>query len=233
MSTASITASDVRLRNAVVRQFDWDPEVDTSAIGVAAKDGVVTLTGFIDTYTGKLAAERLAKRLRGVRAVANDITVRHRVERTDPDVALDVANRLAHVPALASRVQAAVHSGHVTLTGTVEWLYQRDQAAEVLHHIRGISAILNHIVVEPKAAPRDLERRIVRAFHLDADLDAHHIHVAVDRHTVRLTGTTHSWTQREAAERAAAGAPGITRVDNQIIVAPLELPAAEGEDELC
>ena len=94
MSTATITATDVRLRNAVVRQLDWDPEVDASAIGVAARDGVVTLTGFIDSYAGKLAAERVLKRVRGVRAVANDITVRLLVERTDADIARDTLQAL-------------------------------------------------------------------------------------------------------------------------------------------
>ena len=114
MSTATITATDVRLRNAVVRQLDWDPEVDASAIGVAARDGVVTLTGFIDSYAGKLAAERVLKRVRGVRAVANDIRVRLLVERTDADIARDALLALRVVPALADTVVVTVHNGRVT-----------------------------------------------------------------------------------------------------------------------
>src|SRR5687767_2042592 len=100
MTTASISHRDVRLRDDVVRQLDWDPEVNASAIGVAAGDGVVTLTGFIDTYTGKLAAERAVKRIRGVRAVANDITVRLAAGRTDTDIARDAAQALMPIPAL-------------------------------------------------------------------------------------------------------------------------------------
>ena len=116
MSTATITDTDVRLRNAVVRQLDWDPEVDASAVGVAARDGVVTLTGFIDSYAGKLAAERVVKRVRGVRAVANDIKVRLVIEQTDADIARDTLLALKVVPVFADNVMATVHNGRVTLT---------------------------------------------------------------------------------------------------------------------
>ena len=94
MATLTLTGTDVRLRNFVIRELDWDPDVDAGAIGVTAQNGIVTLTGFIDTYSGKLAAERVAKRVRGVRGVANDITVRLTVERTDPDFAADAAAAL-------------------------------------------------------------------------------------------------------------------------------------------
>src|SRR6188472_1132701 len=103
-----------------MRQLDWDPEVDGSAVGVAARNGTVTLTGFIDTYAGKLAAERVAKRVHGVRAVANDIEVRLRLERTDPDIAQDAARALQLHSAVPETVQAAVHNGHLTLTGRVQ-----------------------------------------------------------------------------------------------------------------
>jgi osmotically-inducible protein OsmY len=233
MTTESITHIDVRLRNSVVRQLDWDPEVDASAIGVAAKDGVVTLTGFIDSYAGKLAAERVAKRVRGVRAVANDITVRLRVERTDADIAHDAAQTLKLIPALADKVQAAVHSGHITLTGTVEWLYQRQQAENVVRPIHGVVGIFNHITVTPKTGQRDVQRRIVRALHRNADIDAQHITVTVDDDVVILRGTVGSWMQRDAVERAAGSAPGIRSVDNQIVVVPAEPHEFEPPDEIC
>lgn len=233
MTTASITHTDVRLRNAIVRQLDWDPEVDASAIGVAAQDGVVTLTGFIDSYAGKLAAERVAKRVRGVRAVANDVAVRARLDRTDTDIARDAAQALKLIPALADNVQAAVHDGHVTLTGTVEWLYQREDAETAIRHIRGIRGIFNHVAVTPKAGERDVQRRIVRALHRNADIDVQHIAVTVTDDTVILTGTVSSWMQYDAAERAAGSAPGITRVDNQIVVVPAEPHELEPPDEIC
>lgn len=232
MSTATITETDVRLRNAVIRQLDWDPEVDASAIGVAAKGGIVTLTGFVDTYAGKLAAERIVKRIRGVRAVANDIVVRLRVERTDADIASDVAQALRLVPALADRVQAAVHNGRVTLTGTVEWLFHIAEADKAVRHIRGVVDVFNHVNVAPKSGQRDVQRRIVRALHQNADVDARRIRVSVEGDVVTLKGTVETWSQREAAQLAAASAPGMMRVDNQVIVEPGEPHHFEESDEI-
>ena len=233
MTTAIIAHTDIRLRDAVVRQLDWDPEVNASAIGVAAKDGVVTLTGFIDTYTGKLAAERVAKQVRGVRAVANDITVRLLVGRTDPDIAYDAAQALKLRPSLAENVQAVVHSGRVTLTGAVQWMFQRDHAADAVAHVPGVLGVSNHITVNPKARLRSVQRRIVRALHRNADLDARHMSVIVSDDVVTLKGTVGSWMQRDAAERAAGSAPGIRRVDNEIVVEPREPHEFEPPDEMC
>lgn len=233
MSTATITETDVRLRNAVVRQLDWDPEVDASAIGVTAKEGIVTLTGFVDTYASKLAAERIVKRVRGVRAVANDITVRVRVERTDADIAHDAAQALELVPGLADNVQAAVHNGHVTLTGTVEWLFQTEQAANAVRHIWGVVGVFNHVTVRPRSGERDIHRRIVRVLHQNADIDARRIHVTLETDVVTLKGTVESWTQREAAEHAAGSAPGIARVDNQLLVEPPHPYDLDEVEEIC
>lgn len=233
MTTAALTGTDVRLRDDVIRQLDWDREVDDSAIGVAAKDGVVTLTGFIDSYAGKLAAERAVKRARGVRAVANDIVVRLKVDRTDADIAADAAGALTLRPGIPEGVQAAVHNGHVTLTGRVEWLVQRENAEEAVRHIRGVRGILNYIDVAPQTTERDVRRRIMQALHRNADLDARHIDVAVSDNIVILTGTVGSWFQREAAERGAGSAPGIRRVDNRIIVQPTEPYGPGPLDEIC
>jgi osmotically-inducible protein OsmY len=234
MTTASLTGTDVRLRDAIIRQLDWDPEVDDSAVGVAAKDGMVSLTGFIDSYAGKLAAERAVKRIRGVRAVANDIVVRLKVDRTDADIAADAARALKLRPGVPESVQAAVHSGHVTLTGKVEWLVQKEHAEETMRHIRGVRGVLNHIDVSPKTTQRDVRRRIVQALHRHVDLDARHIDVAIDDDdAVTLTGTVGSWSQRDAAERAAGSAPGIRRVDNRIVVQPSEPYELEPPDEIC
>ncbi len=233
MTTASATGSDIRLRDSVIRQLDWDPEVDDSAIGVSAKDGVVTLTGFVDSYAGKLAAERVAKRVRGVRAVANDTVVRLKVDRTDPDIAADVVHALKLRPAIPEGVQVTVHDGHVTLTGKVEWLLQKEHAEEVVRHLRGVRGVFNHIDVSPKTTQRDLHRRIRQALHRNADLDARHVTVTVEGDVATLTGTVGSWLQYDAADRAAGSAPGIRRVDNQIIVAPSEPHELEPPDEIC
>jgi osmotically-inducible protein OsmY len=233
MSTVTITGSDIRLRKAIVRQLDWDTRVDASAIGVAVKDGIVTLTGFVDSYAGKLAAERIVKQVRGVRAVANDITVRLRVARTDADIAREVAQALELVPSLADRVQATVHNGHVTLTGTVEWLHQTEQAEQAVHHVRGVLGVFNHVTVAPKSGQRDIQRRIVRALHHNADIDARRIRVSLEGDVVTLSGALDSLMQREMAEAAAGSAPGITRVNNQIVVEPPDWPDLDEADEIC
>ena len=232
MTTATITGTDVRLRNFVVRELDWDPTVDASAIGVSAKNGVVTLTGFVDTYAGKLAAERVAKRVRGVRAVANDITVRLTVERTDADIAADAAAALKVQTTVPDKVQIAVHRGHVGLTGTVEWFTQKEAAAAAVQHVPGVRAVVNYIEVAPKPALRDVRRRIVAALHRNTEVDARHLRVEVNGDVVTLTGTVGSWPQREAAERGAASAPGIRQVRNRIVVMPSAIDDIDDE-EIC
>ena len=231
MSTASMTDADVRTRDTVVRQLEWDPQVDAGGIGVAAKRGVVTLTGYIDSYAAKLAAERAAKRVRGVRAVANDIEVRLRLERTDPEIAADVVRALEMWSTVPDGVQAAVHQGHVTLTGKVDRLYQRRDAEKAVRHIRGLRNVLNYITVVPRAVERDVRHRIAEALHRNANVDARHITVTVSGDRAILTGSVGTWLQRESAERAAADAPGITQVDNRVVVEPRSLDAVP--DDMC
>ncbi len=223
MSTANMTESDVRTRDAVMRQLEWDPEVDASEVGVAAKAGVVTLSGAIDTYAGKLAAERAAKQVRGVRAVANELEVRLRLERTDADIAADVVLALRLRTTVPDTVQAAVHNGHVTLTGKVEWLFQQRDAEKAVRHIAGMRHVSNYITVSPRAVERDVRHRIVEALHRNANVEARHVTVSVSGDTATLTGSVDSWLQRESAERAAGGATGIARVENRIVVEPRSL----------
>lgn len=231
MTTMNLTESDLRVRESVTRQLDWDPEVDDSAVGVAAADGVVALTGYIDSYAGKLAAERAAKRVHGVRVVANDIEVRLKLGRTDADVARDAARALALHSGVPESVQAVVHNGYVTLTGMVNWIVQKERAEKAIRHIRGVHDVRNHIDVRPHAAERDVRRRIVEALHRNADLDAHHIAVSVSGAVATLGGHVRTWLQRDAAEHAAAHAPGITQVDNRIMVEPPD--RSEALDEIC
>ena len=220
MATLSLTDTDLRLREAVIRQLDWDPEVDSSAIGVTAKSGVVILTGFIDSYSGKLSAERAAKRVHGVRAVANDVEVRLKLERTDADIAGDVVRALELRVGVPDTVQAVVHRGHVTLTGKVSWIAQKRNAEKAVAHVRGVHGVFNHLDVVPDETHRDVRRRIAEALHMNADLDARHISIAITGDVAVLTGTVGSWLQREAAERAAGDAPGIRWVDNRITIEP-------------
>lgn len=220
MTTATLTETDLRVRDAVMRQLDWDPEVDASAVGVAARDGVITLTGYVPDYPGKLAAERAATHVRGVRGVANDIEVRRTFERNDSDVARDATRVLELRTTVPPTVQLVVRNGHVTLTGNVSWLFQRTAAEDAVRHVRGVLSVVNHIEITPSSVERDVRHRIVEALHRNADLDARQVVVTVDGNVATLTGRVGSWLQRESAERAAASAPGITRVSDQIVVLP-------------
>jgi osmotically-inducible protein OsmY len=228
MSTATLSEIDIRIRDHVVRQLDWDPEVDAGGIGVAATAGVVTLTGYVDTYSGKLAAERAAKRVRGVRGVANDLGVRLKIGRTDADIARDAVRALELRATVPETVQAVVHEGRVTLTGMVGWLYQAWDAENAVHAIRGVRGVFNHIEVAGGALARDVRHRIQTALHRNADLDARHVKIDVTGGVATLTGVVTTCQQRDTAERAAASAPGITRVRNEILVEP-----SEPVDEIC
>jgi osmotically-inducible protein OsmY len=228
MSTRALTDVDVRVRDNVVRQLEWDPDVDAAGVGVTADNGVVALTGTIDTYAGKIAAERAAKRVRGVRGVANDLVVRRKVGRTDADIAADAVLALELRESIPHTVQVVVHDGHVTLTGKVAWLHQARHAEKAVRHVRGVRGVFNHIEVEGTPTVRDVRQRIVGALRRDADLDADRVTTSVSGTVAVLTGSVATWQQRDSAERAAASAPGITRVDNQIVVHPRELL-----DEIC
>jgi osmotically-inducible protein OsmY len=220
MSTATLTEKDLRLRDAVMRQLEWEPAIDASGIGVTAHAGAVVLSGSIPTYAAKLAAERAAKRVRGVRAVANDLEVTLVAGRTDADIAADAAAILRLHDEIPETVQVSVHHGYVTLTGTVKWHYQRLQAEKAVRYVQGVRHLADHISIEPKDVGRDLHRRIAKALYRNASLDASRIDVKTADGVAFLTGTATSWEQRQAAERAAYDAPGITMVDNQIVVEP-------------
>jgi osmotically-inducible protein OsmY len=159
MSTANTTSTDQRLRDEVVRQLEWDPDVDTSGIAVAVQGAAVCLTGSVDTYAGKLAAERAAKRAGGVRAVANDLHVRALATRTDAEIAVDAAHALARCPAVPSGVQASVAHGWVTLTGEVATEMQSAQAESAVSHVAGVRNLHNRIVIAPPSEP-DTEGRV-------------------------------------------------------------------------
>ena len=228
MTVAQLTHTDKRIREAVVQQLEWDPAVEASAIGVAARDGVIMLTGNVSTYAEKLAAERVAKGVRGVRAVANDIEVRPMVEYLDADIAADAARALELRGTVPMNVQVVVHNGRITLTGRVARLFHKTEAEKAIRRVKGVRGIFNHVEIAPETGVRDLQKRIVDALRRDVDLEARNIFVSIDGTVVQLQGTVPTWAQREAAERTAASAPGIAWVDNRIVVEP-----GEAVDELC
>jgi osmotically-inducible protein OsmY len=214
----------MRIRDNVSKELMWDADVDATAIGVAARDGAVTLTGFIDSYAGKLAAERAAKRVRGVRTVANDVQVRVRLDRTDEDIARDAAWALEFHGTELDHAQATVHQGVITLTGTVPSVFKRSVAENAVKHIKGVRHVINRVDVVSTASQEDVQQEITRALHRRADVEARGIEVFVTGNRVRLAGTVNSWSERLAAEEAASHAPGVAIVDNNLGVRMDEEP---------
>jgi osmotically-inducible protein OsmY len=213
-----LNAADYGLRDSVMQQLEWDSQFDASDVGVAADGGSVTLTGYIDTYAGKLAAERAVKRVRGVRAVANDVQVRLRLERTDADIATDAAQALNLRASLPESVQAVVHYGHITLTGTVPTAFQRAVAEEAVHDIKGVKGIVNQITVAPSATSTDAVAGIVGALRRETDDCCHGIDVTSSGDTVVLKGLVRSWRERDAAERVAMHSRDVSHVVNLLVV---------------
>jgi osmotically-inducible protein OsmY len=214
--------SDSDLKRAVEQELQWDPDIDATDIAVAVKDGIVTLTGFVRRYKHKRQAEAAAKRVAGVVGVANDIEVRLPIihKKPDPRIARDAVEAIEKwLPQSSEHIRVVVNDGWVILEGEVEWNYQRQRAEDaVLAWVSGLRGITNSIQVKPVAEPEDVKREIEAAFQRGADIDASRITVEVDGSTVILKGTVRSWAEREEAERSAWRAPGITQVDDCLVL---------------
>ena len=226
MTASTMLRPDEEIQRDVLAELKWDARVAPNEIGVAVKDGVVSLTGWVDSFIKRWAAERAAHRVRGVKAVANDIEVRVPAseQKPDPDIAAAVTRALewdAFVP--IENLDVTVSKGWVTLKGEVEWEFQRRAAERAVRRLSAVRGVTNLITVRPRVtpSPTELKRQIERALVRSAEADAENITIETAGSKVVLRGTVRSWAEREEAERVAWSAPGATEVENLITVRPL------------
>jgi osmotically-inducible protein OsmY len=215
--------SDSEIKRDVEDELRWNPDIDATDIAVSVNKGVVTLSGFAGSYLDKYEAEEAAKRVAGVVGVANDIEVRlpSTDQRPDPEIARDaVAAIKSRLPLSSENIKVIVKEGWVTLEGEVEWHYQRQTAESAVRYMKGVKGVTNLIQLKPKVEPAEIKRKIEEALRRMADVDANRIQVEAHGGEVILKGTVRSWVEREEAERAAWSAPGVTKVEDRIAVAP-------------
>jgi len=213
--------TDVKIKEDVLQELAWQSGVDKTQIGVIVKDGVVTLTGVVDSYTKKIEAEKAAKSVYGVKAVAEDIEVKFITGKgkTDTEIATAVINAFKWNSSIPDEdVKIKVEDGWVYLSGEVHWAYQKSAAKRAVENLYGVKGVIDNISLKQAVLPFEIKNRLTKAFERSADLEAKNINVEVDGHTVTLTGTVHSLNEKEEARKAAFFAPGVTKVNNKLKV---------------
>lgn len=216
--------TDSELKRDVEHELQWEPSVNEAHIGVAVENGVVTLTGHVPHYAEKYGAEKAAKRVYGVKAVADELDVKlppGSSKRTDEDIAqacLKALDLNYSVP--NEKIKVVVGNGRVALEGEVEWEYQRVAAMNAVRYLTGVTSVSNNITVKARVSPSDVKNKIEAAFKRSAEIDARRVRVEAHDGTVILHGSVRSWPEREEAQQAAWAAPGVTAVRNELTVTP-------------
>ncbi len=213
--------TDVELKKDIQEELSWEPSIDETKIGVTVDKGVVTLSGEVESYAKKMAAEKAAKRVYGVKAVVENITVKYPLsfQKSDTDIAKAVLNALKwHTSVPEDAIFVKVEEGWVYLTGEVKWAFQKESATKAIANLSGVKGISNAISIKQEVRPMDVSKRIRDAFERSAEIDATAIKVVVDGHTVTLSGKVRSIKEKEDAQHAAFNAPGVFQVQNNLEV---------------
>ena len=215
--------TDDDIKRDVELELEWEPGLDEKNIAIKVSGGVVTLTGFVPSYSDKYDAERVAKRVRGVTAVANDLEVKLATgsERPDPDIARDAVDKLKRdLPYSSQNIKATVRQAWITLEGDVDWDFQRREAEAAVRSVKGAKGVINLIHIKERVSATDVKEKIEEALKRSAEVDANHVTVVAEGGTVTLRGRVRSWAEKEQAEKAAWRAPGVLAVKNEIEVDP-------------
>ncbi len=211
--------TDIEIQKDVLDELKWEPYLNATEIGVAVKNGIVTLSGTVNSYLKKTRAEKAAKRVSGVKAVAEDIEVKYAdsLLKNDTEIAETILSALkCHSAINEEKIKVKVEDGVVTLDGEVDWEFQRNSAVMQIENLIGVKRIVNNITIKSGIVPKELKQKVNSAFHRSATIDAEKINIEVTGSKVVLTGKVRSWAEKNDAENAVWAAQGVNKVENNL-----------------